>query len=104
MELSGAGAAPSPSESLDGHSVLVTGAYGLLGSWLVRELLERGARVCVIRRDKPALSALQSMGLELGVNVVYGDICAEGLVLRALTEYEVQSVFHLAAQDDRSHR
>ena len=80
------------------HSVLVTGAYGLLGSWLVRALLERGARVTVVRRDEPANSALRRMGLEESVNVVRGDIATEGLISRALAEYDVQSVFHLAAQ------
>lgn len=83
---------------LNEHSVLVTGAYGLLGSWLVRALLERGARVTVVRRDEPADSALRRMGLEDSVNVVPGDICNEGLVGRALAEYEIESVFHLAAQ------
>jgi CDP-glucose 4,6-dehydratase len=83
---------------LNRHSVLVTGAYGLLGSWLVRALLERGARVTVVRRDEPADSALRRMGLEGSVNVIAGDIGTEGLVARALAEYEVQSVFHLAAQ------
>ena len=80
------------------HSVLVTGAYGLLGSWLVRALLERGARVTVVRRDEPANSALRRMGLEESVNVVRGDIATEGLISRALAEYDIQSVFHLAAQ------
>ncbi len=83
---------------LNQHSVLVTGAYGLLGSWLVRALLERGARVTVVRRDEPANSALRRMGLEESVNVVPGDISTEGLISRALAEYDVQSVFHLAAQ------
>ena len=83
---------------LDTHSVLVTGAYGLLGSWLVKALLDGGARVAVIRRDEPARSALALMGLEPRVDVVAGDICADGLVERALAEYEVDSVFHLAAQ------
>ena len=83
---------------LNGHSVLVTGAYGLLGGWLVSALLERGARVTVIRRDEPADSALRRMGLEASVTVVHGDICDEGLVARALAEYEIDSVFHLAAQ------
>jgi CDP-glucose 4,6-dehydratase len=32
------------------------------------------------------------------VSTVRGDICEEGLVARALNEYEVSSVFHLAAQ------
>ncbi len=83
---------------LNGRSVLVTGAYGLLGSWLVRALLDGGAHVTVIRRDQPARSALGVMGLEARVDVVAGDICSDGLVERTLAEYEVDSVFHLAAQ------
>jgi CDP-glucose 4,6-dehydratase len=83
---------------LSGHSVLVTGAYGLLGTWLVKSLLAGGARVVVIRRDQPARSALRLMALEDEVDVVHGDICSEGLIERALAEYEVDSVFHLAAQ------
>jgi CDP-glucose 4,6-dehydratase len=38
------------------------------------------------------------MGLADRVDVVHGDICADGLVDRAIVEYEVDSVFHLAAQ------
>jgi CDP-glucose 4,6-dehydratase len=83
---------------LSDHRVLVTGAYGLLGSWLVRGLVSAGASVAVLRRDDPARSALRLMDLERSVNVVDGDICAEGLVARLLAEYEIQSVFHLAAQ------
>jgi CDP-glucose 4,6-dehydratase len=83
---------------LSRRSVLVTGADGLLGSWLVRALLQRGAQVVAIRRDEPAVGALALLGLADRVDVVHGDICAEGLVARALNEYEVDSVFHLAAQ------
>jgi CDP-glucose 4,6-dehydratase len=83
---------------LTGRSILVTGAYGLLGSWLVKELLEGGARVSVIRFDRPARSALLSMGLESELNVIDGDIRTDGLVARVLAEYAVDSVFHLAAQ------
>ncbi|HEY8625522.1 MAG TPA: GDP-mannose 4,6-dehydratase [Solirubrobacteraceae bacterium] len=83
---------------LNGRSVLVTGAHGLLGSWLVRALLQRGARVVVIRRDEPAVDSLKLQGLSHEVSVVNGDICAEGLVGRALGEYGVEAVFHLAAQ------
>jgi CDP-glucose 4,6-dehydratase len=65
---------------------------------LVKELLERGARVCVVRFDQPARSALLTMGLGDNVQVVDGDICDAGLVARVLGQYEVDSVFHLAAQ------
>jgi CDP-glucose 4,6-dehydratase len=83
---------------LTGHSVLVTGAYGLLGSWLVKALVEAGARVCAVRRDDTVGSPLTLMGLEASVDVVHGDICTDGLLARALTEYEIDSIFHLAAQ------
>ena len=94
VALSGA----SGSGAMTGRSVLVTGAYGLLGGWLTRALVDGGARVAVIRRDEQARSALRITGLEASVDVVHGDICAEGLVERALAEYEVDTVFHLAAQ------
>ena len=84
--------------SVAGESVLVTGAYGLLGSWLVKGLLDGGATVTVIHRDETPGSALRLLDLEKHTNVVHGDICAEGLVARALAEYEISTVFHLAAQ------
>ena len=83
---------------LNGHSALVTGAFGLLGSWLVKALLEGGARVVALRRDEPATSSLELLGLERAVDVVHGDVREPGLVARALADYAVDSVFHLAAQ------
>jgi CDP-glucose 4,6-dehydratase len=83
---------------LSSRRVLVTGAYGLLGGWLTAALVEGGARVTVVRRDEQPRSALVLTGLEAWVDVVHGDICTEGLVERALAEYEVDTVFHLAAQ------
>jgi CDP-glucose 4,6-dehydratase len=83
---------------LRGRSVLVTGAYGLLGSWLTGALLENEARVVVLSRDEPPGSALRRMGLEHRCAVVHGDLTAPGLLERTLAEYEVTLVFHLAAQ------
>lgn len=80
------------------RSVFVTGAYGLLGSWLVRALLESGDDVCVLRRDQTPTSALELLGLESRVAVVGGDVRDFELLRRALNEYEVDTIFHLAAQ------
>jgi len=80
------------------QSVLVTGAHGLLGAWLTAALLDAGHQVVAIRRDEPVVSTLELLGRAGEVSTVHGDICEEGLVARALTEYEVSSVFHLAAQ------
>jgi CDP-glucose 4,6-dehydratase len=54
--------------------------------------------VVAIRRDEPAASALELLGVSDRVDSVHGDICEEGLIARTLNEYEVDSVFHLAAQ------
>ena len=83
---------------LRGRSVFVTGAYGLLGGWLVKALLDRGARVTVLKRDAVTASALVLEETERLVNVVRGDVCDATLLERALSEYEVDTVFHLAAQ------
>jgi CDP-glucose 4,6-dehydratase len=83
---------------LNGRSVLVTGGHGLLGSWLVKALLQNGARVVAVRRDEPAVHGLSLLGLAEHVDIVRGDICSEDLIARALSEYEVDAVFHLAAQ------
>ena len=83
---------------LSGHTTLVTGAYGLLGAWLTRALLERGVRVVALRRDEPTVSTLEMLGLAQRVETVSGDICQPGLLDRTLNEYEIDSVFHLAAQ------
>jgi CDP-glucose 4,6-dehydratase len=80
------------------RSVFVTGAYGLLGSWLVRALVARGERIVVLRRDRAPHSALLLAEAEDAVDVVHGDLNDDGLVARALGEYEVDTVFHLAAQ------
>jgi CDP-glucose 4,6-dehydratase len=80
------------------RSAFVTGAYGLLGSWLVRALIARGDRVTVLRRDRAPRSALLLEGVEDAFDVVHGDLNDAGLVARALGEYEVDGVFHLAAQ------
>lgn len=86
------------SSDLNDRTVLVTGAYGLLGGWLVKALMDEGARVVALRRDQPVESTLGLLGLEERVNVVAGDVGQSGLIARVLNEYEVDSVFHLAAQ------
>jgi CDP-glucose 4,6-dehydratase len=80
------------------RSAFVTGGYGLLGWALVRALLGRGVEVTVLRRDATPRSALVLEGLERRVNVVTGDVTDASLVERALGDYEVDTVFHLAAQ------
>jgi CDP-glucose 4,6-dehydratase len=78
--------------------VLVTGATGLLGSWTIKRLTESGADVvCLVRDWVPQSEAVRSGALDR-VKVVRGDVCDLELIDRTLAEYEVDTVFHLAAQ------
>lgn len=77
---------------------LVTGATGLLGGWLVRRLLERRADVVCLVRDWVPGSQLICEGLSERVKLVRGDLCDGALLERVLGEYEIDTVFHLAAQ------
>lgn len=77
---------------------LVTGATGLVGSWLVKRLLAAGADVVCLVRDWVPQSELVRSGALERVKVVRGDICDQALLERALGEFEIDTVFHLAAQ------
>ena len=76
----------------------VTGATGLLGSWLARRLLDFGADVTCLVRDWVPQSELVRAHLIDRVKVIRGDVCDQALLERALGEYEINTVFHLAAQ------
>jgi CDP-glucose 4,6-dehydratase len=78
--------------------VLVTGATGLVGASLVRQLVEAGADVVALVRDWVPRSEVVSSGLIDQVRVVRGDVRSQATLERALGEYEVATVFHLAAQ------
>lgn len=79
-------------------SVLVTGATGLVGGWLVERLAAAGADVVCLVRDWVPQSRLVTSGLADRVKLVRGDICDQEAMERALGEHEVRTVFHLAAQ------
>ena len=78
--------------------VLVTGATGLLGGWLVKRLSELGADIVCLVRDWVPQSELVRAHVIDQVRVVRGDVRDQSLLERILGEYEIDAVFHLAAQ------
>lgn len=76
----------------------MTGATGLVGGWLVRSLVEAGAQVVCLIRDRVPRSDIVRSGLIDRVTVVRGDVVDRECLERALGEYEIHTVFHLAAQ------
>jgi CDP-glucose 4,6-dehydratase len=77
---------------------LVTGATGLVGSWVVRRLLELEADVVCLLRDWVPESEFVQADLIGKTNLVRGDVLDQAVLERVLGEYEVDTVIHLAAQ------
>ena len=78
--------------------VLITGCTGLLGSWLADALVSAGALVVGLVRDEVPQSQLVRSATISRIRVVHGDVTNYATVERAINEYEVETVFHLAAQ------
>jgi len=77
---------------------LVTGATGLVGSWLVQRLHKARAEVICLVRDWVPQSELVRTGLLEQVKIVRGEVEDSALLERTLGEYEIDTVIHLAAQ------
>lgn len=82
----------------NGKNVFVTGCTGLLGSYLVKELIDQGANVTGLVRDQVPRSNLYQGSQFEKMNVVQGALEDMQTIERALGEYEIDTVFHLAAQ------
>ncbi len=80
------------------RAVLVTGATGHIGGWLVKRLIEDGAEVVCLMRDWEPECQLIREELIQQVKVVKGGLGDIDLLKRALAEHEVNTVMHLAAQ------
>lgn len=80
------------------RNVFVTGCTGLLGSWLTNALVERKANVTGLIRDLVPRSNLNWSGFDDKINIVRGEVEDYFLLERTINEYEIDTVFHLAAQ------
>lgn len=80
------------------RNVFVSGATGLLGSWLVSKLIEKRANVTCLIRDWVPKSLLLLSEKQGKINIVRGELEDYFTVLRTINEYEIDTVFHLGAQ------
>ena len=81
-----------------GRHVLVTGATGIVGSWLVKDLLAREAHVVALVRDPDPQTELWRSGDWRRIAIVQGRVEDFWTLERAINEHEIETVFHLAAQ------
>lgn len=79
-------------------NVLVTGATGLVGSWLVQELLLQGAKVSCLVWDADPTSELISSKLIDRTLVINGDLAEITSCEKAISSSNCEYVFHLGAQ------
>ena len=78
--------------------IYVTGASGVVGSWLVKNLLKEGAYVVALIHDSDPQTELFRTGTVNQVAVVNGCLEDYALQERAINEHEINTVFHLGAQ------
>ncbi|MEA2786820.1 MAG: CDP-glucose 4,6-dehydratase [Candidatus Eremiobacteraeota bacterium] len=82
----------------DGRRVLVTGATGIVGSWLCEALLERGAAVVALVLDDDPQSRFYSGAIARSCSIVRGNLADIADCARAVNSYECETIFHLGAQ------
>lgn len=89
-------------EYYNGKKVLVTGASGFKGSWLVKMLLMAGAEVtgyALAPDTKPSLFDLLGLNGDIEhFSFIEGDVRDYGKLFKVFTETQPEIVFHLAAQ------
>jgi UDP-glucose 4-epimerase len=73
---------------------MITGGTGQIGSFLCRSLLRRDQQV-VIYDSKPNIENIRD--IENKVRLVEGDITDLDSLVRTIREYQVETVYHLAA-------
>ncbi len=80
------------------RTAFITGATGFVGAHVAKMLVERGARVVCLQRDAVRANPLDLFNLRRSVTVVTGPVEDYSLMERVIAEYEIEAVFHLAAQ------
>jgi CDP-glucose 4,6-dehydratase len=78
--------------------VFVTGATGLVGSHLIRALVDAGAYTVALIRDWDPQSELIRSGTVQCIHVISGSLEDLSAVERGIGEHEADTVFHLGAQ------
>lgn len=89
---------PNDSQFWVGRRVLVTGATGIVGSWVVKDLVGKSAEVVALVLDTNPQSDVYRSGLIHRVTVVNGRLEKLADLERAIVEYEIETVIHLGAQ------
>ncbi len=81
-----------------GRTAFVTGATGFVGANLTAKLVANGAKTVCLQRDEGQPNSLDLLRLRDKVTIIKGQVDDLPLMSRVMNEYNIDSVFHLAAQ------
>jgi nucleoside-diphosphate-sugar epimerase len=81
-----------------GQTFLITGAHGFIGAWVVKRLLEAGARVVIFDSDSDTRRLRMIMNEEeiSRANMIPGDITVENALRPIIADFAVSHIIHLA--------
>ncbi len=79
-------------------NVLVTGGTGFIGSHLAEELLAHNCNIISLYQTEQPLSYFWSSGLDKKITLVRESVESHDAMLNVLTKFDIDHVFHLAAQ------
>jgi CDP-glucose 4,6-dehydratase len=89
---------PAQNDFWRDRRVFVTGATGLIGFWLMQDLLAAGAQIIVLSLTPDLPAGFCGASDRRQVSLVQGNVEDYSMLERALGEHAADTVFHLAAQ------
>jgi CDP-glucose 4,6-dehydratase len=94
------GRSPSTDDEWANRPVLVTGAGGFLGKWLVRELAARGSAVYALhRRGTPDGGKEAPAATGHNVRIVHGSVTDLAQLSQLVADSKIEVIHHLAASN-----
>ncbi|NHI94812.1 MAG: NAD-dependent epimerase/dehydratase family protein [Candidatus Lokiarchaeota archaeon] len=78
--------------------ILITGATGLVGSWLIKELIKKGSSIIALIRDNDFQSEFFRSKDYLQCHMVNGSLEDYSLLKRTINDFKIDIIFHLGAQ------
>ncbi len=79
-------------------NVAVTGATGVVGSWLVKNLLAQGANISALIYERDPVSELIRSGDISKITCIDGDLRDKDSIFKLVDSVKAETIFHLGAQ------
>lgn len=81
-----------------GKNIFITGINGFIGSNLAKLLISCGANIFGLVRNPDKRTLLFFEDISKAVVLIEGDLCDKELISRIISEEQIDTIFHLAAQ------